>query len=336
MLCVTVITWKEFDITCVSNLSAIMCTYKPMVWLGFWGEKLVVRIIEAIDRIRDFHGRLDFSRFDKVIYGDVEKECTGIVTTCCATVEVIRKTAQAGANLIVCHEDLFFTSVDDETLVEGVALVEEKKRLLDETGITVWRDHDHMHGNENKPFNPQGGKPDFKNGPPMPKGPRTKTDYIFYGIMKELGWDDYVVDDIKKPLLYEIPETTVPELCNLLLERFNLNGVRIVGKKDAIVRRVFFVEHVSDHGDERLYKRMDELNADVFIPLEIVDWTLSEYIRDAVALGQNKAILEMGHFNFEEPGMKYMAEAWLPGLFDEKMPIFYIQSGDSFEYILRG
>lgn len=278
-----------------------------------------MKIIEVINKICDFHGDMgDHVPFDKVIYGDTEQECTGIVTTCNGTIEVIRKAAEKGANLLIVHEDVFYNSFDKDELVEGVALVEEKKKLLDETGIAIWRDHDHMHGKW-----------------PEPGKERPMTDYIYYGIMKELGWEEYLIGDIKKPLLYEIPETDVPSLCRFLMDRLNLNGVRVVGKADAKVKRVFVCEHVSDRHDEDLYKRMDELNANVFIPLEIVDWTLSSYVRDAATMGQDKAILEMGHFNFEEPGMKYMAEAWLPELLNNEIPVSFIQSGDSFEYITR-
>lgn len=288
-----------------------------------------MKIIEVIDKIRNFHGALENSRFDKVIYGDTDKECTGVVTTCAATIDVIRQAAEKGANLIVCHEDVFYNSFDNDELVEGVKLVEDKKKLLDETGIAVWRDHDHMHGGG------PGGKPDFSKGAPKVQRPREKTDYIFYGIMKVLGWDDYVIGDIKKPLLYEIPETDVPSLCGFLMERLDLSGVRVVGNANAKVRRVFFCEHVNEHRDEDLYKRSEMLTSNVMIPLEIIDWTLSEYIRDAAAMGQDKAILEMGHFNFEEPGMRWMGEDWLPKLLGDGIPVCFIQSGDSFSYIVR-
>ena len=296
-----------------------------------------MKIIEVIDKIRDFHGKQEHSRFDRILYGDAERECTGIAVTCCGTVEVIQKAFEAGANLLIVHENIFYTSTDDDSFVQNVALVEEKKKLLEKTGIVIWRDHDHMHGGGpgGKPNDP-GGRPDFAHfDPHKNQGPREKTDYIYYGIMKMLGWEPYLQGDIKKPLLYEIPETTIPELCRFLMERFDLNGVRVVGKSDGKVRRVFICEHVSDRHDESLYSRMDELNADVFLPLEIVDWTLSEYVRDAVALGQNKAILELGHFNFEEPGMRYMAEEWLPKLIGTDIPVSFIQSGDSFSYFVR-
>lgn len=288
-----------------------------------------MKIIEVIDKIRNFHGALEHTRFDKVLYGDTEKECTGIVTTCAATADVIRKAHELGANLIVCHEPAFYTGSDEAEKIEGVALVEEKKKLLDETGITIWRDHDHMHGGG------PGGKPDFSKGAPKVPRPREKTDYIFYGIMKVLGWEDYLIGDPKKPLYYEIPETDVTALSHFLMERLNLTGVRIVGDRNAKVRRVFITEHVNEHGDEALYTRPEVLAADVFIPLEIIDWTFSYYIRDAVQMGQHKAIIEMGHFNFEEPGMRWMAEDWLPKLLDNALPVTFVQSGDAFSYIAR-
>lgn len=64
-----------------------------------------------------------------------------------------------------------------------------------------------------------------------PVGGRERKDYIFYGIMKTLGWEEYVIGSTSKPLLYEIPETDVPSLCRFLMDQLHLNGVRIVGDK---------------------------------------------------------------------------------------------------------
>jgi putative NIF3 family GTP cyclohydrolase 1 type 2 len=138
--------------------------------------------------------------------------------------------------------------------------------------------------------------------------------------------------------LYEIPETTVGELAKELIGKFNLTGARIVGNHDTKVRKVFLCEHINGGGlgdffsDCNAIKEVEEEGYDVMIPLEIIDWTLSEYVRDAVQLGKTKAIIEMGHFNVEELGMKYM-EKWLPQVVGEALTIQYIQSGDCFSYI---
>lgn len=279
-----------------------------------------MKISQVIDTICQFHGHDDpFYPFDRVLWGDTDRECTGIVTTCNGTIEVMRRAHELGANLVIVHENIFYDGRDDEANVVGIALADEKKNLLNELGITVWRDHDHMHG----------------EGPRTPLDQRTKRDYIYYGIMKVLGWDDYVISAPTKPLLYQIPETTVPELCHFLMEKIGLNGVRIVGDTNTKVRRVFICEHIQGRNDADLLRRMDELDADVFIPLEIIDWTLSSYVRDSVSMGRSRAILEMGHFNFEEPGMRWMAEDWLPKLLDNAVPVHFVPSADSFSYIVK-
>ena len=49
---------------------------------------------------------------DKILYGDPDQECTGIVTTIYASVDVIRKAHELGANLIIAHEALLWNHGD--------------------------------------------------------------------------------------------------------------------------------------------------------------------------------------------------------------------------------
>lgn len=39
-----------------------------------------------------------------------------------------------------------------------------------------------------------------------------------------------------------------------------------------------------------------------------------------------------GHFNMEEPGMKFMAK-WLPTVV-ENVPVYHVFSGDAYDYIV--
>ena len=49
---------------------------------------------------------------DKILNGNPDEECTGIVTTSFASTDVIRKAHELGANFIVCHEALFWNHGD--------------------------------------------------------------------------------------------------------------------------------------------------------------------------------------------------------------------------------
>lgn len=69
--------------------------------------------------------------------------------------------------------------------------------------------------------------------------------------------------------------------------------------------------------------------------MELIDYTVNEYMRDGMMLGDSKAILAVGHFNVEEPGMKYMLK-WLPeALETDEVSANYVQSDDMNTFILK-
>ena len=275
-----------------------------------------MKISEVISKLEEFHEPFTKNPGcrDMVLAGDSDQECTGIMVTVCATQEVLEKAVAAGKNLIISHESIFFGGqIDKDGLDENPSYI-AKNHYIYENKLCIWRDHDHMHG----------------NGPPFfPK--RTNKDYIFYGIMKELGWEKYVFGDKLKPLWYEIPTMKGYELADLLISKFNLNGLRVVGDLDTDVSVVWLSEHVQGgkmDGD----KVSKSVRADAIIPFEICDYTVTQYVHDSCQLGMKKVILEMGHFNAEEIGMKYMAE-WLPQAINcEDIPVEFVQSGDFFQY----
>ncbi|MBE6017865.1 MAG: hypothetical protein E7233_09750 [Lachnospiraceae bacterium] len=280
-----------------------------------------MKIQEVIDRICDFHPPLEREETSDVIkYGDPEKECTGVAVTCFASTEVIRKAIELGVNFIITHEPTFFNDPEEKDFLEGNKAFEEKKRLLDESGMVIWRDHDHIHG---------------PGRPGMPASERKFTDMIFYGIMESLGWRKYLIGSEKKPLEYSMPGRTVQDLADELMEKIGLNGIRIIGDKNAPVNKVFITEHINGRGDNGKIKKIEDEGFDAIIPLETIDWTIVEYVLDSCAAGRPRAILSMGHFNFEEPGMKYMADKWLPELLGGEVPVHFIPCADTYDYITR-
>ncbi|MBO7698249.1 MAG: Nif3-like dinuclear metal center hexameric protein [Erysipelotrichaceae bacterium] len=285
-----------------------------------------MKIKEVIEKILEYHPQLKgYKGCDDYKCGDPEKECTGIVSALTPNIAVIRKAIELKANLIIVHEPTFYTSDDGPGWFEDFPndVYETKKKLLDENGIVVWRDHDHMHAHD--------------------------PDSIFTGVLKYLGWQDKAELDADTGLFahyyVKIDEMSVREVADYLIEKIGINGARIVGDPDARVSRLAVVGHLYPMD----YKKKDgskgeysvkvietlQKKADVIIPGEVIDWTTLSYVRDAMELGMNKAVINIGHFNWEELGMRYMKD-WLSELLQNKIEVTYVPSGDMYRYINKG
>ena len=213
-----------------------------------------MKISEIIAKVEAYHGPLAEGRrtCDIVQYGDPDKECTGVVTTCCPTAEVIKKAAEMGYNFVLGHEPLFYDGWDETDWQQDNQTYLAKKKLLDETGIVVYRDHDHMHGH--------------------------KPDGIFTGLSKKLGWEQYLVTDGYMPgCVYELPPTTVGAVAEHLAKTLGIDGMRIVGDPDMEVTRAGVVFHFLGSDLDRMSLNFIEKNdLQVIIPGETVDWTVQK------------------------------------------------------------
>ncbi len=262
---------------------------------------------------------------DQLMTGDPGMEVKKIGCTFMATVDVIREAAAQGVNVIITHEPTWFTGADQTGWIEQDAVYQEKRRLLEENRIAVWRFHDHMHIGH--------------------------TDEIYTGFDREFGWGKYHVeitnaekygetDPAKTEFwkhfgaVYELPETTLQELCGFFKERAGMDVVQIVGRPDMPVRRVSVLVGGGSLGlgrEEAPMIQMDREQIDVVICGDITEWTLSAYVRDAAALGKNKGMLVLGHERSEEWGMKYLPD-WLAPIADG-IPAVFLDAGEPFTYL---
>ena len=77
------------------------------------------------------YGEIDDEKSrDQILFGDTDKECTGIVTTIYASADVIAKAAEMNANLIIAHESLFWNHGDHTDWLENNRSFQMKKRLF--------------------------------------------------------------------------------------------------------------------------------------------------------------------------------------------------------------
>lgn len=77
---------------------------------------------------------------DAFLHGDPRIEIERTAITWLATNEVIRSAAEAGCNFLICHEGVFYPQLEEYPSEERHFA--EKRMLLDDVGITVYRCHD--------------------------------------------------------------------------------------------------------------------------------------------------------------------------------------------------
>ncbi|MCE3202433.1 Nif3-like dinuclear metal center hexameric protein [Paenibacillus sonchi] len=268
-----------------------------------------MKVQEVIDRILldCCGGRKLEQTCDVLASGHEDMEVTGIVTTFMATVDVIREAVAIGANLIITHEPTYFTGMDTLDWLQEDPVYLAKRTLIEQHGIAIWRFHDHMH--------------------------LADTDRIYDGLLKELAWEDKKLEE-KNPWGYLIEETTVRALAGFLKQKLGMDVIQIVGNPDSACSRIGILVGGGSLGlgrEQMPMELMQEKNLDVMICGDITEWTLCAYVNDAAMLGQNKAMIVIGHERSEEWGMKYMAE-WLVPLVSG-LPVTFVDAKEPFIYL---
>ncbi len=268
-----------------------------------------MNIREVVEIILKLNGGRRFeTTCDQLIEGSLDYPVTGVDTTFMATVDVIRRTIALGHNLIITHEPTYFTGSDRLDWLKTDAVYQRKKALIDDHRISIWRYHDHMH--------------------------RGDTDLIYSGLLQDLGWVSYRDTEFPLPHCYSIPATSVAVLAGFLKKTLAMQVIQIVGDPDMQCRRVGILVGGGSLGlgqEEMPARLMHDQHLDVIICGEITEWTLSAYVRDAAALGFNKAIIVVGHERSEKSGMKELANRLQPLLGD--IPVHFSDAGEPFVYL---
>lgn len=79
---------------------------------------------------------------DTVKFGDENRELKKVGVTMHATVEVLRTVKEKNIDFLIVHEPIFYSESED---TPDLPVYREKRRLIDESGVTIYRFHDHPH-----------------------------------------------------------------------------------------------------------------------------------------------------------------------------------------------
>jgi putative NIF3 family GTP cyclohydrolase 1 type 2 len=261
---------------------------------------------EIADRIRQNVGvQWNPTTVDAFKAGDPSTTVTGIATTALATIEVMRRAAQAGANLIITSGPTFYSRSDAPTVTgrRGAAppppdpVFTAKQDFIRRNRLVVWRFSDHWRARTPDPFS--------------------------QGIADALGWAGYRVNG--DPRRVTIPPVTIDTLANHVQAKLNARGgVRVIGRRGTRVQRIALLP-----GTIPIQTTMAVLGeVDVIVAGEIREWESSEYARDLVNAGRTKGLIVVGRSLSEDPGMNVCA-GWLKTIVSEA-PVSWITAGDPY------
>lgn len=234
---------------------------------------------------------------DTVKTGDPTREVTGVVTTFLATCEVLQKAVDLGANFVITHEPTFYNHLDKTDWLENHAVYQAKRKLIDDNGLVIWRFHDYWHSHQ--------------------------PDGIMVGVMRALAWESRV--DAENKYILHLPVMSLTDLVKHIKQKLGVKAVRVIGAPDLECHDVALL--VGAPPSEWQMHALNEA-VDVLVAGEVREWETSEYTRDAIFQGRNKALIVIGHEISEEAGMAYLVE-WLNNRFPG-VPVTHVPTGEPF------
>ena len=231
--------------------------------------------------------------------GDPQSPAKGIAVTMMTTLDVLKRAAANGQNLVITHEPTFFDHLDNPKQLpqgEDDAVLKQKREFIAEHHLVIWRFHDYWH--------------------------RRKPDGIEEGNVHALGWEKY--QDPANQYLFTIPETTVTKLAEELRVKLHAAVPRIAGDREMKITRVAFSP--GSAGFHRETGALEMPDVQVLIAGETHEWETVEYVTDARSEGRAKALILLGHIASEQAGMEECAR-WLR-TFITSVPIEFVPTAD--------
>ncbi|MEO8482784.1 MAG: Nif3-like dinuclear metal center hexameric protein [Acidobacteriota bacterium] len=319
-----------------------------------------VTAAEIVARIKkQIGGAWDSDDIDAFKIGDPSTVVTGVVTTSMATLDVLQKAVQAGANLIITATPTFYSRADLSTPggrglgaggrgqipARGAGPAPPSPATISGpgTGASAPMPPAPTLPSSVVPTPQRGGAAAPPAAPPPDPVFAGKNDFIArhklvvfrmgqhwtqrepdpraVGLATAMGWTRYKAGN--DALRYDVPPITLDALASQLKKALNTRGgIRAVGDPTATVRRIGLLP-----GFTTIQASIAMMpSVDVIVTGEVQEWESASYAQDVAFAGIKKGFISIGRVVNEAPGMQVCAD-WLKTIVPE-VPVRFVTAGD--------
>ncbi len=236
---------------------------------------------------------------DTLKAGDPNKEIKKVAITMFATVDTVKKAKEWGADMLIVHEPTYYDHYEE---IQELPVVAQKRKLIENSGITIYRYHDYMHG---------------RSVDQIPEG-----ELYYLGLKGKVEKTPYSASYM---FTSDTPITAL-ELANKMEKELGIKRVRIAGSRDKKSTKIALCFGTPGG----VFELLCDENVEMVLTGEACEWKLAEYARDADALGMNKTLIVMGHIGSERDGMRLLAKR-ISEKYTE-LEACYIECGEVYTY----
>jgi putative NIF3 family GTP cyclohydrolase 1 type 2 len=241
---------------------------------------------------------------DTFLYGNPDIQVKGIAVTFLATLEQCKEAVQNNCNLIITHEGIWYSHKDQhlDTVPQSAfdPVYQGKHQFINMHNLCIYRYHDGIH--------------------------RALPDMITAGLIKELHWTQHEIS--QKPA-YSILELNMPlkTILQHIKQQLGISFIRYMGDLDRIIHKVIIAVGYRGSG-QLILPVLAQEQIDAIIYGEGPEWEIPEYCRDALHLGQHRALIILGHGASESPGMRLLTHELQVQY--KNVPVYYLPFKNQF------
>ena len=259
-----------------------------------------MKAYEVMNLLYGYGAEADYSNTcDTLKVGSPNNEVTKVAVSMFATIGVVKAAKEWGAQLLVVHEPTYYDHMDHHS---NEKLECEKRAFLENSGLAIYRFHDHPHYNQ----------PDMiAAGEWKYMGFEGK---VIYG--DEVGHSEFVLTEPMAPM----------DIAKQIEDKLGIKHVRICGNRNTPVTKISGMFGTPGN----VFEKLKAEETEVVLTGEACEWMLGEYARDAADLGYAKTLMILGHIGSERDGMVYVSE-----VLEDRCPelkVKYFECGEVYTY----